>query len=51
MRNFTDGESSVSTIELYYNTKKRQHSFDILKAFFVRHSTEYETSDSDQKVY
>ena len=25
-------------------------SFDILKAFFVRHSSEYKTSDSDQKV-
>ena len=24
--------------------------FDILKAFFVRHSSEYKTSDSDRKV-
>ena len=30
--------------------KKRQHYFDILKAFFVRHSSEYRTSDSDRKV-
>ena len=31
--------------------KKRQHYFDILKAFFlVRHSSEYKTSDSDRKV-
>ena len=41
---------SVGTTELYYNMKKRQHSFDILKVFFVRHSSEYETSDSDRKV-
>ena len=32
------------------STKKRQHYFDILKAFFVRHSSEYKTSDSDRKV-
>ena len=36
--------------ELYSSTKKRQHYFDILKAFFVRHSSEYKTSDSDRKV-
>ena len=30
--------------------KKRQHYFDILKAFFIRHSLEYKTSDSDRKV-
>ena len=35
---------------LYDTTKKRQHYFDILKAFFVRHSSEYKTSDSDRKV-
>ena len=36
---------------IFYNsTKKRQHYFDILKAFFVRHSSEYKTSDSDRKV-
>ena len=29
------------------NTKMRQHSFDILKAFFVRYSSEYKTTDSD----
>ena len=32
------------------STKKRQHYFDILKAFFVRHSSEYKTSESDPKV-
>ena len=32
------------------STKKRQHYFDILKAFFLRHSSEYKTSDSDRKV-
>ena len=32
------------------STKKRQHYFDILKAFFVRHSSEYKTSDCDRKV-
>ena len=37
-------------IILYNSTKKRQHYFDILKAFFVRHSSEYKTSDSDRKV-
>ena len=26
----------------YHSTKKRQHYFDILKAFFFRHSSEYE---------
>ena len=36
--------------ELYNSTRKRQHYFDILKAFFVRHSSEYKTSDSDRKV-
>ena len=35
---------------LYNSTKKRQHYFDILKAFFVRRSSEYKTSDSDRKV-
>ena len=30
--------------------KKREHSFSMLKAFFIRHSSEYETSDSDRKV-
>ena len=35
---------------LYNSTKKRQHYFDILKAYFVRHSSEYRTSDSDRKV-
>ena len=30
--------------------KGGQHFFDILKAFFVRHSSDYETSDSDGKV-
>ena len=33
-----------------YSSKKRKHSFSILKAFFVRHSSEYETSDNDRKV-
>ena len=36
---------------LYNSTKKRQNYFDIPKAFFVRHSSEYKTSDSDRKVY
>ena len=30
--------------------RKRQHYFDILKAFFVRHSSEHKTSDIDRKV-
>ena len=33
------------------STKKRQHYFDILKAFFVRHSSEYKTSDSDRRQF
>ena len=41
---------SVGTTELYNSMKKRQHYCDILKAFFVRHSSEYKTSDSDRKV-
>ena len=40
---------SVGTTELYNSTKKRQYSFDILKALFVQHSSDYETSDSDRK--
>ena len=41
--------STVTTLkkklkECYNSTKKRQHYFDILKAFFVRHSSEYKTS-------
>ena len=35
---------------IYIRTKKRQHYFDILKAFFVRPSSEYKTSDSGRKV-
>ena len=45
-----EGEKSVGTAELHYSTNKRKHSFSILKAFFVRHSSEYETSDNDRKV-
>ena len=37
-------------MDVYNSTKKRQHYFDLLKAFFVRHSSEYKTSDSDRKV-
>ena len=43
-------EKSVGTTELHYGTKKREHSFNILKAFFARNSSEYETSDNDRKV-
>ena len=44
-------DQRVLTRNEYYNsTKKRQHYFDILKAFFVRHSSEYKTSDSDRRV-
>ena len=34
----------------FYSTKKQQHYFDILKAIFFRHSSEYKASDSDRKV-
>ena len=43
-------EKSVGTTELHYSAKKRKHSFSTLKAFFIRHSSEYETSDNDRKV-
>ena len=43
-------EKSVGTTELRYSTKKREHSFSILKAAFVRHSSEYEASDNDRMV-
>ena len=32
-------EKSVGTTELHYSTKKRKHSFSILKAFFVNERT------------
>ena len=41
---------SVGTTGFHYSMKKREHSFNILKACFVRHSSEYETSDNDRKV-
>ena len=38
-------------IYIYYSTKKREHFLTYWKAFFfVRHSSEYETSDNDRKV-
>ena len=40
----------IQNKEFCNSTKKRQHYFDILKAFFVRHSSEYKTLDSDRKV-
>ena len=43
-------EKSVGTTDLHYSTTKREDCFSILKAFFVRHSLEYETSDSDRKM-
>ena len=46
----SESEKSVGTTERHYSTKKQKHSFSILKAFFVRHSSEYETSDNDRKV-
>ena len=50
LREMQKCEKSVGTTELHSSTKKRKHFFSILKAFFVRHSSEYETSDNDQKV-
>ena len=50
MRFADDTVLLANTEDFHYSTKKREHSFSILKAFFVRHSSEYETSDSDQKV-
>ena len=43
-------EKFAGTTELHYSTKKREYSFSMLKAFIVRHSSEYETSDNDRKV-
>ena len=40
----------VSDRNLHNSKKKRKHHFDILKAVFVRHSSEYKTLDSDRKV-
>ena len=44
----------MSIVCWYYRTlqqhDKAQHYFDIPKAFFFRHSSEYKTSDSDRKV-
>ena len=31
--------------EYQYSTKKREHSFSILKVFFIQHLAEYEMSD------
>ena len=56
LRNFNHqqgeyGAHISSLLTMHINsTKERQHYFDILKAFFVRHSSEYKTLDSDQKV-
>ena len=43
-------EKSVGTTELHYSTKKQYHVLDTEKLIFVRHSSEYEMSDSDRKV-
>ena len=40
-------EKSDGTTELHYGSRKREHSLNILKAAFVRHSSEYERSDND----
>ena len=40
---------SLGTTELWYSAKSGNISH-ILKAFFVRHSSEYETSDNDRNV-
>ena len=47
--NFPDFEPRI-ILQFYCSTDKWQQPFDILKAFFVRHSSEYKTSDSDRKV-
>ena len=48
-QNFPPGlltsEKSVGTTELHYSTKKREHPLSILKAFFVRHSSDVSYSD------
>ena len=44
---FGGGTYSMIYGIVYYSTKKKQHSSDILKSFFIRHSSEYETSDND----
>ena len=36
---------------LHNSTKKRKHYFDILKAFFVQHSSEYKMSDEKSFQY
>ena len=41
----SDSHPYPSSSMIKYSTKKREHSVDILKAFIVRQSSEYETSD------
>ena len=43
-------KSSLHRMCTLQQHEKRQHYFDILKAFFVRHSSKYKTSASDRKV-
>ena len=39
-----------SELLLFNSTKKRQHYFNILEAFFARHSSDYKTMDSVRKI-
>ena len=42
---------ATATNSMYFSTaRKRGKISHILKAFFIRHSSEYETSDGDGKV-
>ena len=47
---YTVYDKFVGTAELHYSTIKWEHSFSILKASFVRHSSEFETSGNDRKA-
>ena len=41
---------AIIIVIFHYSTKKREHCFSILTDFFVRYSSEYETSDSDRQL-
>ena len=43
-------ERGCRFLELHSSSNEWEHSPSILKAFFARHSSEYETSDNDRKV-
>ena len=43
----SEADKRYFDIGFYYSTKQWRHSFSMLTAFFVRHSSDYEASNSD----